>query len=135
MSTSKRAYVAKCSSELGWGGASASPDSTFRQHKCNSGPGLVFHLLELGCILLASTQGPSAMLFSPAHSPRLGSLPLQSCKHTCRLLPALWETIMWRLHKAERPDNSRVFGKFSPCSSGFFASPAHLWASLNSLLC
>lgn len=87
MSTSKRAYIAKCSSELSWGRASASPDSTFRQHKCNSGPGLVFHLLELGCILLASTQKPSAMLFSPAHSPRLGSLPLQSCKHACMRPP------------------------------------------------
>lgn len=57
----------------GWGSTSASPGSRFIQHKGNAGPGLVFHLLDLGCNVCFS---------APARSPRLGGLPFAGCKHS-----------------------------------------------------
>lgn len=92
------------------------------QLKGDSGPGLVFHLLDPGYILLASSQGWSPRSLSQAGQPALcRAINTQPSRQASAFVPALWETFMWLqevAYKAEGLDNSRVFGKFSSCSPG-----------------
>lgn len=72
--------------------------------------------------------------------PDWAACPLQSCKHTCRLLPLCLLSgkplcggciRLSALTTLECLENLAP----APLASSCPASPAHLWASLNSLLC
>lgn len=78
-----------CSPGLGWGSTSAFPGSGFIQHKGNSGSGLVFHLLDLGC----DTLQPSSL--SQAGQPALcRAVNTPPSRQASAFVPGLWETFM-----------------------------------------